>query len=256
RMVTLLFLIRFFKNLLQILFKIKYKDARKHQHLWLIVDKEVESPYSFFNFLFIPEMENGGFHLSEEVVLHESIHNKQLHSIDILLVEILICFLWFNPFIWFYRKSIAENHEFLADQGVLDSGKSIEEYTKLLINYANQNCSNPLSSGFGFTFTKIRLSMLFQSKKSKINYVLKSSSALLLFLLAMGVSSFTAQTNSAKNRVVLMIDAGNGGEDDGQSVIGLSEKEITLEIAEKLASLSKNKHVETILVREADESIS
>ena len=53
---------------------------------------------------------------------------------DLILIEILKTVSWFNPAIYFYRKAIVTNHEFLADEVVLSQNNDIISYQKLILD--------------------------------------------------------------------------------------------------------------------------
>jgi hypothetical protein len=61
------------------------------------------SPYSFLNYLFVSkELENtSGW---EKMLAHESEHIRQGHTVDILILELISIFQWFNPFFWLLRR--------------------------------------------------------------------------------------------------------------------------------------------------------
>ncbi len=56
------------------------------------------------------------------MVAHERTHIRQGHSLDILLIQLAAIAQWFNPFIWLYKRSLKELHEYLADREVLAQG--------------------------------------------------------------------------------------------------------------------------------------
>lgn len=68
------------------------------------------------------------------VDLHEDIHVKQLHTIDVLFFEILAIITWFNPVIYFYKKSIKNIHEYLADEAAAKFQGDKETYALLLLS--------------------------------------------------------------------------------------------------------------------------
>jgi len=73
------------------------------------------SPFSFFNTI----VYNPTMHTEEElkaILIHEKIHVKQQHSLDILLAHLLTIFQWMNPFSWIYKKTMAQNLEYIADK--------------------------------------------------------------------------------------------------------------------------------------------
>lgn len=59
----------------------------------------------------------------------------------------------------------------------------------------------------------------------------------------------------SKNKKVVIIDAGHGGEDLGATRDGISEKELVLNIAKKIEALNQNENLKIILTR-SDDSFS
>ena len=78
---------------------------------------------------------------------------------------------------------------------------------------------------------------------------------LLLYVLAalLSTSSFFAQGKRANNEFVVVLDAGHGGQDPGNSWNGFSEKNISLDIALKVgAELEKLPNVKVLYTRKSD----
>jgi len=63
-----------------------------------------------------------------------------------------------------------------------------------------------------------------------------------------------AFTNVDKKTIV--IDVSHGGHDNGTTVHGFTEKEIALNIANKIKQLNKNSNIEIILTRDSDKFLS
>ena len=152
RVAQLVFIIR--KN------RVRYLDEFK----LVVIDKEV-SPFSFLDYVFVSRslQKNEGY---DRMIAHELEHVKQGHTIDVLILELLTVFQWFNPFMWMLRRAIRENHEFLADQAVLSSGVNRGYYKKLLLN---QFLGNQLviANNFNYSLTKNRIKMMSKIKSSK-----------------------------------------------------------------------------------------
>ncbi|MCU7371224.1 hypothetical protein PEC18_10205 [Paucibacter sp. O1-1] len=68
----------------------------------------------------------------DAILRHEMVHTKQLHSIDILVIELLKTVFWFNPVLLLYKYSLQEVHEYLADA----QAPNREYYAKFLVAYA------------------------------------------------------------------------------------------------------------------------
>jgi len=102
----------------------------------------------------------------EPVRQHEMIHARQLHSLDLILMEFAIALLWFNPFVFLFRRYMSENHEFLADSHVQKSGVSLEDYLRCLKAETGRMITPAIASHFKSSTLKKRIIML-THKQSK-----------------------------------------------------------------------------------------
>ncbi len=156
--VGVIFLVRFIYNLYELMFKIKTEEKIKDQEITYILDLDSNQPYSFWKYIFIPKKQLKSLH--QNLIDHEKAHCIQKHSLDILLIEIFQILFWFNPFIYFYKKSIKLNHEFLADEYVLKRNSDLKTYQHQILDcIATQNPSM-MASNFNFILTKKRLLMM------------------------------------------------------------------------------------------------
>ena len=62
-------------------------------------------------------------------------HVRQSHTLDIILIELVKIFYWFNPVHLLYDRAIRINHEYLADNGVISDSPDIKSYTDKLLSY-------------------------------------------------------------------------------------------------------------------------
>lgn len=103
------------------------KKERISTLTWLVyVPNQKINSFSFLRFVFLHEKD-------ETVLKHELAHIQQAHSLDILLVETLLIFFWWNPILWAYRHSLRLTHEFLADKKVTATLWDKESYAKILM---------------------------------------------------------------------------------------------------------------------------
>ncbi|WP_179320463.1 N-acetylmuramoyl-L-alanine amidase [Winogradskyella helgolandensis] len=236
------FLFRFLKNLFQ-MYRLTRQKSKRVGKLKLITITDSEMVSSFFNYMFMPK----NHVLSEDdylsIIAHETVHSKELHTVDIILLEVLHCIFWFNPFIWLYKKAILQNHEFLADEQSVLSGIAIENYSNTIINLGQKDYRVPLTSGFNFIQIKNRIIMLHQSKSSVFKRTLNIISVILLFTSIFVFSSY----KELKEPLVVVIDAGHGGHDSGN----LDEKNIVLNISHQLSLLSSD-NIRIITTRTED----
>jgi len=165
-----LFTFRFLFQILQLLLLIKkYGIDHKEGMRLVFIDKHI-SPFSFFNIIFINK-ELLTEKNREEIIVHESIHIKQKHTLDLLMLELLTIVQWFNPIIWFYRNSIKSIHEFLADEGVLLKGYDGSIYRNLILNLSTGIQVNGLTNNFNHSLLKRRIIMMTKTKtKGKVGW--------------------------------------------------------------------------------------
>ncbi|MBC7891043.1 MAG: TonB family protein, partial [Sphingobacteriaceae bacterium] len=103
-----------------------------------------------------------GRHLAgrDTILIHERVHARQLHSADVLLVELLAIFNWFNPAVYTYRQSLRAVHEFIADQHASRHAHTKADYALLL--FAKQFGVSPqlTNSFFSQSLLRRRVAML------------------------------------------------------------------------------------------------
>lgn len=160
------------------------RKAVKIDNMRIVQSAGQVSNASFFKLIFL---NTNGLTDNEkaQIIAHECVHIRQLHSIDILLVELCKIIVWFNPIIYFYKKSLIEVHEFEADLNTIqqfDSKYYAHLLLKLGINYSpdltNQFSLHPLSTRIQFLFKKRTITI------KKVFYFLG------LPLLALGIFAF------------------------------------------------------------------
>jgi TonB family protein len=156
----------FLFRLIQIMLKISRNNVEKGKGFNLVFLDDETTPFSFLNYVFVSRnsIQNTDYN---RMLAHEQEHIKQGHSFDVIILELLTAFQWFNPFMWMLRRAIRENHEFLADQAVLDSGVNRGEYKKLLIN---QFVGGQLviANNFNYSLIKNRIKMMSKIKSPKL----------------------------------------------------------------------------------------
>lgn len=82
------------------------------------------------------------------VIRHERNHLRQNHYIDIIFIEFMTAFQWFNPFIHLLNRELRAIHEFQADQGCLSSGIPVSNYQSLLLSQIFKSGSLKLTNSF------------------------------------------------------------------------------------------------------------
>jgi len=135
----------------------------KQDNAIILNSEKIENPFSFFHWIFIPKNLFAD-NLSEDILKHERIHGSQYHSIDLILIELLSAVMWFNPLVWMMRNTVQLVHEYLADEGVLNTGTDKLKYQALLVNQIAEERLICLSSSFNHSLIKKRIIMMTKSK--------------------------------------------------------------------------------------------
>ncbi|HAF29395.1 MAG TPA: hypothetical protein DCG75_10150 [Bacteroidales bacterium] len=141
-------------------------------------------PFSFLGYVFVNR--NNISDKSEEILAHEEVHVEQFHSIDLLIAHSLSIFQWFNPFVWVLQKSIKTNHEYLADNNVVDNGYDLLDYQELLLNHFISIPSVQLVNNFNLISIKNRIIMMNKIKSgitAKLKALLVIPAAIFTFIL-------------------------------------------------------------------------
>ena len=178
----------FIKNLHQIIQRIQKNPKYKINRITnvLLLDRII--PHTFFNYIFLNKHKFEAKEIPSEVLLHEETHAKQKHSLDVLLIEFLQILFWFNPLMYFMKKAIKLNHEFLADREVLDHGIKPSLYQSILLEFSSSSLQPQLANSINYSSIKKRFTVM-KTKTSKKSNVLRS--LLLLPLLALLLYGFS-----------------------------------------------------------------
>lgn len=204
-MVTSFFLLRHLAGLIQIKKIVLRYGYTLLQGYKLINTPDFKSSFSVFNYIFIdisPETSEAERKL---IIAHELAHVQQSHWRDLLLAQISCALQWFNPFAWLYLHAIKQNHEFLADEAVLQQGNSAAQYRAALINHSLKTRVFLFASSFANydKFKRIKMMMKPGSSPVKKMAVLLTLPAFALFLFAFAepryhISPSVSQTNPVK----------------------------------------------------------
>ncbi len=153
-------------NLLKLV-KLAYKSVKiKKNGVIICLNPKVDTPFAFANRIFVKD-ESYLSRDNEQIMVHEMVHLKQRHWLDVMLSELMLVILWFNPFTWAYARLIKQNLEFIADKKVLDEGFRKDEYIQTIISETMGAEVSVLANHFRFSQNKRRLKMMKNDRKSK-----------------------------------------------------------------------------------------
>jgi hypothetical protein len=128
-------------------------------------NQEIESPFSFFSYIFIPL----GLRANENlltILKHEEAHIQLKHSYDKLFLSLMQSLYWFNPFMYLYHKEIELQHEFEADALSVKQIETDHYVQNLLNTIAQYQTPTLLVHQFFHHPLKTRITMLYKQSKN------------------------------------------------------------------------------------------
>ena len=178
--ISLVLVTKLLMNYYQIL-RIKKKSITVHESWYFLHKSPYKVPFSFFKDVYIPSnlFKAEAF---QQILTHECAHVKKYHSVDRLIMEVLITLLWFNPFLYLFRKLLIELHEFQADAYVLEKEVDTVDYMETLYHQSSGSLSVAIVNHFNFLTLKNRIKMMNANKKTSL-WVYSFSLPVLLLLI-------------------------------------------------------------------------
>ncbi len=182
------------------LFSIGYLIA-KHQKInqtpfsFIETSKNI-SPFSFLNYIIYNPQQFTKNEL-ELIIKHEKVHVRHWHSLDTLLTHVLRIVFWINPFMWFYKKEMEQNLEFIADSYTIKRPETQYSYQELLLKTSVPNYQIALANNFYNSLLKKRLMMLHKQRSNKKS---QWKFALLMPLLLVFIFSFNTKTMAQQKK--------------------------------------------------------
>ncbi len=166
--------------------------------------KKAKFSYSFFGKIYVDEQ----LEEKEWIRKHEHIHRIQGHSWDILAVELIRVFLWFNPILIVYKRSLKMQHEFFVDDYCSRQNKVA--YAELLLSNALEVPNSTLFNEFSNpSLLKTRIMFLFKNRSAKTNqlkYAFLFCLAIPMSVAAMAFNDMHIKQNQEVNAVLALED--------------------------------------------------
>lgn len=265
---------------------LKKHSCKNVGDVYLILTQVKGTPFSFFHYIFWHEAIDLRSDAGKQMLEHELTHVQQKHSIDKVLIQVVLVAGWFNPFFWLLKKEMEMIHEFIADNKSVQNGDSAS-LAQMLLTAAYPQQQFLLTNPFFFSPIKRRLAMITNNKNPRFSYLRR---LVILPLLAIVVVLFAFrskgidhaqplsvgtlmetvadkikgnQTNptlqlrrsfNLNKTYIVVIDAGHGGTDHGalSPSSKVSEAELALQFAKAVKAANTNSNIKIILTRETD----
>lgn len=192
-----LFAFIFSKHLFVLITTWKKQKPTKWKNLVVFNSKQHEHIFSFFHFVVIGKPDRFSTWETNKILSHELIHAKQLHSLDLLLINLVQIMFWFNPILIFYKNELIQLHEFEADARSVDNSEE-DLYCGLLAKVALQSNGFALANHFTQSFTLKRILMIKSTNKTPAWKIFVLIPCTILFLSLMcNVEPLKAQSKSS-----------------------------------------------------------
>lgn len=187
--VSFVLLVRLILTLLRLRTLIKFANKQTKVRSKRIIVGLTDEPFSFMNYIFL-----SADHKDNEITIrHESVHVDQLHSCDLLFLELVVIINWFNPIVYFLQKRVKAIHEFIADKSVISANTGKSEYADFLLQHCRAHPRRYIGSALlDFSIMKERFIMLYSknSRKRKILWYFISLVPVLIIAIIISFSGF------------------------------------------------------------------
>jgi TonB-dependent SusC/RagA subfamily outer membrane receptor len=242
------------------IYRLKRKYPLQRLSKFDFVNTDISSaPFSFLKNIFWRNDISLDEETGKQILQHEIVHIKQKHSWDKIFMQSVLCFYWINPFYYFIKRELYLIHEFIADEKAVKHSDA-DAFAKMLLTAQFGRFNFLPAQSIFYSSIKRRLIMLTTSKKPQFSY-LRRLMVLPLIVSVVFMFAFTVKTKTAGNSApeiktsksfVLVVDAGHGGKDNGAVGNGLYEKNVALEIAQKIKEFSSQYGIDVVLTRNND----
>jgi beta-lactamase regulating signal transducer with metallopeptidase domain len=200
----------------------------------VILLHERTGPFSFLNYIFVDNQEYLNGSIGQEILYHEQTHIRQKHTWDILAAETVRIVFWFNPLFYFLKRAMQLNHEFIADEAVIEKTGNRTRYQQILYRALQPARTATLASSFNFSLTKKRFLMMNRNRNNS-DTLFKQTVAVTVLFTAMILFGMQADAqNQNQNRKTISIEIASS------DVLKLNGDEIHLTHLEPLLSTFGN----------------
>jgi len=188
---TLLFLVK----LTKIIKLITANKVIKKEGYSIVVLKNKEVAFSFFNYIFINEKHLKNTNI--QIIEHELIHCRQKHTFDLLLFEFFKIGLWFNPIIYQFQQRITILHEYLSDEEIVKQTTAKSYFNTLLSETFNVENITFINQFYKQNLIKKRIAMITKNKSQKM----KQLKYLLIVPLLLFMVIYSSCTNDSQSDI-------------------------------------------------------
>jgi N-acetylmuramoyl-L-alanine amidase len=214
------------------------------------------TPFSFFHTIFWNRSIDIESNTGRQILQHELVHVREWHSLDKIIMQMVLIFCWWNPIFWILRHELKMIHEFIADRKSVTNRDSAT-LAALILQSACPQQYNRFINPFFHQPIKRRLTMLNRLNNPRISY---AGRLLILPLAVFTLFAFAIRTDRTSRltggkSITVVIDAGHDAVNAGAVSGGLKESDLTLALAKAVADLNRDPNIRIILTRSTGEGV-
>ncbi len=144
---------------------IRTSEKKRFGNYVLVIPQQPTASFSWGRYIVISAVDYS--QQSEEILLHETMHLRNHHTLDLLFMQIFLLVHWFNPVVWLLKRELQEIHEFEADNGVINTGVDATKYQLLLVKKAVGTRLYSMANGFNHSKLKKRITMMLKERTNR-----------------------------------------------------------------------------------------
>ena len=130
----------------------------------VVTDKNV-SPFSWLGTIVLREKDYAG--IDGNVLRHEKAHIAHGHPLELMLVDFMSLFQWFNPAVWVLRRDLCLVHEQQADADVLNSLSDARPYQFMLLSQSQGGLAFNIVASFNGNGVESRIDMMNRKRSGR-----------------------------------------------------------------------------------------
>ena len=130
----------------------------------VVTDKNV-SPFSWLGTIVVSKKDYAG--IDSNVLRHEKAHIAHGHPMELMLLDFMSLFQWFNPAVWVLRRDLCLVHEQQADADVLKSVPDARPYQFMLLSQSQGGLAFNIVASFNGNGVESRIDMMNRKRSGR-----------------------------------------------------------------------------------------
>ena len=130
----------------------------------VVTDKNV-SPFSWLGTIVVRQTDYAG--IDSNVLRHEKAHIAHGHPLELMLLDFMSLFQWFNPAVWVLRRDLCLVHEQQADADVLKSVPDARPYQFMLLSQCQGGLAFNIVASFNGNGVESRIDMMNRKRSGR-----------------------------------------------------------------------------------------